>query len=93
MNTIMTPDSISSNSDTTRNDVVTINDRTDAETFLRRQTVESDKMIGRGGDSISSPGYNADPEGSAMLQQRYAAAGGGGSMADEYYYQQRHQQQ
>jgi len=66
---------------------------TDAETFLRRQTVESDKMIGRGGDSISSPGYNADPEGSAVLQQRYAAAGGGGSMADEYYYQQRHQQQ
>ena len=48
MNTIMTPDSISSNSDTTRKDVVTINDRTDAETFLRRQTVESDKMIGRG---------------------------------------------
>ena len=48
MNTIMTPDSISSDSDTIRNDVVTINDRTDAETFLRRQTVESDKMIGRG---------------------------------------------
>lgn len=39
-----------------------------------------------GGDSMSSPGYNADPEGSALLQQRYAAAGGG-SMADEYYFQ------
>ena len=57
MNTIMTPDSISSDSDTIRNDVVTINDRTDAETFLRRQTVESDKMIGRGASFDSTVSF------------------------------------
>ena len=57
MNNIMTPDSISSDSDTTRNDVVTINDRTDAETFLRRQTVESDKMIGRGASFDSTVSF------------------------------------
>ena len=60
---------------------------------LAYSIVTPPRVAASGGDSISSPGYNADPEGSAVLQQRYAAAGGGGSMADEYYYQQRHQQQ
>ena len=59
---------------------------------LAYSIVTPPRVATSGGDSISSPGYNADPEGTALLQQqRYAAAGGGLSMVDEYYYQ--HQQQ
>jgi amino-acid N-acetyltransferase len=58
INTIMTPDSISIDSDTSSNDVVTINDKTDAEKFLSRQTVEStDKKIGTGASFDSTVSF------------------------------------